>query len=186
MNRSTNRIDPEVLVGAAICLLSVLGLAFTGALVAEPKVLFGRALTAIPPALFPQLVLASLALLSAAFLVRRVTRPGGIRSAAAGDVPGWRRGVLLFAIMTLYALTMEPVGFLLSSVVALVLVSVLVGNRNPVQIALLAVIAPVALYLVATRLLAVSLPELSAVEFIYARLLGESGGAAVPPLEGAQ
>jgi len=46
------------------------------------------------------------------------------------------------------------------------------GNRSPVQIALLSVLSPVLVYLAATRLLAVSLPELNANELLYSRLLG--------------
>jgi putative tricarboxylic transport membrane protein len=75
--------------------------------------------------------------------------------------------------MTLYALTMQPVGFLISSVTAVVLLSLHMGNRSVVQIALLALLGPVLLYLASTRLLAVSLPELNLIELGYARLLGE-------------
>ena len=49
----------------------------------------------------------------------------------------------------------------------------LVGNRSPLQIGLVSIASPILLYLLATRLLAVSLPELSAIEFAYSRLLGE-------------
>jgi len=51
------------------------------------------------------------------------------------------------------------------------LASVLLGNRHWVQIALLAVIAPVCLYLIATRGMLVSLPELNAIELFYAQLI---------------
>ena len=178
--RPIRQIDPEVVIGGVLFLLAVLGFLFIGSLVAEPKLLFGRSLTAIAPSLFPKLVLAGLALLSALFLYERARQPGGFQQPRAGGNVNWPKAVLLFAIMTLYALTMGPFGFLLSSIVAITLISILAGNRNLLQIVPLAVIAPIALYLVSTRLLAVSLPELSTIEFAYARLLGETG--AVAPL----
>jgi putative tricarboxylic transport membrane protein len=75
--------------------------------------------------------------------------------------------------MTFYALVMEPFGFLISSIMAMVLLSLQMGNRSVWQIALLSCLSPILLYLAATRLLAVSLPELNLIELAYARLLGE-------------
>ena len=80
------------------------------------------------------------------------------------------RVVMLFAVMLFYALSMSPLGFFLSSALSMVAVAWLAGNRSIVQIVAVSIISPVALYLVATRGLAVSLPELSAIEFFYARI----------------
>jgi putative tricarboxylic transport membrane protein len=74
--------------------------------------------------------------------------------------------------MILYALTMQPFGFLISSAVAIALMSWQLGSRSIVQTLILCFVAPVLLYLAATRLLAVSLPELNVIELAYARLLG--------------
>lgn len=84
---------------------------------------------------------------------------------------GWRRGAVFFGIMTLYGLTMAPLGFLISSAMATALLSVLIGNRRPWQIVILSLIGPMLLYLAATRLLAVSLPELNAIEMFYSRVI---------------
>ncbi len=165
--------EADAVLGGLLLVLSCLGVIFIGSLVAEPKVLLGRSLTAIAPSLFPSLVLSGLALLSALFLARTVRRSP--KNAAEEDVerPSPRRALLLFVIMIAYALAMKPFGFLLSTVLALAAVSYLVGNRSPLQIGLVSIMSPILLYLVATRLLAVSLPELSAIEFAYSRLLGE-------------
>lgn len=186
MTKSPQRIDPEVVVGAVVLLLSTLGLIFIGALVAPPKVLFGRSLTAIPPSLFPALVLGGLAVLSAILLIHRMRQPEGIRIPRTHRSSGQRRAIWLFAIMTVYALTMGPVGFLISSALSMAVIAYLIGNRSLIQIGLVSALSPVVLYLVATRLLAVSLPELSAIEFAYARLLGEYGTVAAPALEAGQ
>lgn len=167
------RIEADIVLGGLLLVLSCLGLVFLGSLVAEPKVLLGRSLTAITPALFPSLVLSGLALLSALFLGRTVRRSSKTAAKGSTNLFILGRGVLLFAIMIFYALAMKPFGFLLSTVPALASVSFLVGNRSPWQIGLVSIASPILLYLVATRLLAVSLPELSAIEFAYSRLLGE-------------
>ena len=166
-------IEADVVLGGIFFVLSCLGLLFLGALVAEPKVLLGRSLTAIEPSLFPSLVLSGLAILSALFLARTMRRSTSKVIDDGRERSSLHRALLLFAIMIAYALAMKPFGFLFSTVVALASVSYLVGNRNPVQIGLVSIASPILLYLLATRLLAVSLPELSAIEFGYSRLLGE-------------
>ncbi|WP_299484242.1 tripartite tricarboxylate transporter TctB family protein [uncultured Roseibium sp.] len=176
MNSVSRRIDPEVIVSAILGVSSALSIVFMSQLVAPPKVLFGRSLTAISPSLFPYLVLSGLVALNMLFLYRCNTRPEGIWSPPTYNEHSRIRGLLLFAIMLFYALAMAPIGFLISSVLALAMISILVGNRSVWQILLVSLLPPVFLYLVATRLLAVALPELSPIEFFYAYVLGESGG----------
>jgi putative tricarboxylic transport membrane protein len=66
---------------------------------------------------------------------------------------------------------MAPLGFLISTAIAMTLISIQMGSRSIVQIAAVAILGPVLLYLAATELLAVSLPELDAIELLYARIL---------------
>ncbi len=173
MKTRRGMVDADIVLGGLMFVFSCLGLVFIGSLVAEPKVLLGRSLTAITPALFPSLVLAGLALLSALFLARAVRRSANMATEDGMERPSLRSGLLLFAIMMFYALAMKPLGFLLSTMLALAAISFLVGNRSPLQIGLVSIASPILLYLLATRALAVSLPELSAIEFAYSRLLGE-------------
>ena len=56
--------------------------------------------------------------------------------------------------------------------ISMAVIAWLVGNRSVVQIIFMSVVSPIALYLVATRLLAVSLPELDFIELFYSRMLG--------------
>lgn len=161
---------PETLTTIAFLVGSVLSLIFMSSLVAEPRALFGRSLSAIPPSLFPSLTLAVMAFLcaSAVFLIMTGTVA---EQDAKMERKQWVRAFLLFAILTLYALTMSPIGFLISTAIAITLISFLMGARSPIQIGLVATLGPVALYLAATRLLAVSLPELVAIDVFYARTL---------------
>ena len=150
---------------------SVLSLLFMQALVAEPKALFGRALSAIPPSLFPSVVLGLMAAMCVVALL--MIRAGTVAETDKGMIRSeWIRAALFFGIMPLYALTMYPFGFLISTAIATTLISLQMGARSPVQIGLVALGGPVLLYLAATQLLAVSLPELNQIELFYARMLG--------------
>ena len=151
-----------------LALLGVLGIVFLPQLVAEPKVLLGRSLTTIPPSLFPALVLGSMAILAIAllFTLRRTLFARESKTFEGGALV---RVVALFGVMLFYALTMQPFGFFISSAVSMAAVAWLAGNRSIVQIIAVSVISPVVLYLISTRGLAVALPELSSIEFFYAR-----------------
>ncbi len=174
MTGNSRRATPEMLTVVVLLIVSALALVFLGSLVEPPKLLFGRSLTAIAPSLFPMIIIAALAVMCAILLL--VMRAGGAETASGGESLAqseWQRGMVFFAIMIGYALTMTPFGFLISSAIAMVAMSLLMGTRSVLQIFCVAGLGPVALYLAATRLLAVSLPELNTIEIIYARLLGE-------------
>ncbi|MCV0429312.1 MAG: tripartite tricarboxylate transporter TctB family protein [Roseibium sp.] len=178
MNAVNKRIDPAVIVSAILCTLSVLSILFMSQLVAPPKVLFGRSLTAISPSLFPYLILTALATLNVLYLYHCKNRPDGFWSEPDFNDASRTKGYLFFAVMLFYALTMVPFGFFISSALSLAMTTILVGNRSLLQILLISVLPPVVLYLGATRLLAVALPELSPIEFFYAYVLGETAGNA--------
>ena len=167
-------------LAGGMALVGLLGLIFMPWLVAEPKVLFGRSLTAIPPSLFPSMVLGALAVLAVILLY---SLRGSLLSDHSRDFDGGalRRVVMLFAVMIFYALAMAPLGFFLSSALSMAAFAWLAGNRSIPQICAVSIIAPVGLYLVSTRGLAVSLPELSSIEFFYARIFEAFAGNEAAP-----
>ncbi len=165
-----DRISVDVLLAIAFMVLAGTAILFLGSLVAPPKTLMGRSMTAIPPSMFPNIVLSLLAILSAVFLVGRLRETPSPFSVGI-NTRGWQEGTVFFAILTFYALSMVPLGFFISTAMTMAALSWLVGNRSILQIVILSLVAPVLLYLAATRLLAVSLPELDVLELFYARLL---------------
>jgi len=167
-----SRLSAEGWLAGALLVIAILCLALMEFLVAKPKLLFGRSLNAIEPSLFPSIVLAMLAILCAAYLVAR-RRSLLVAANAAREEGSVILALKFFAILIFYALTMAPFGFLISTALSLAMVSVLTGNRSVLQILAVSLISPVALYLVATRGLAVSLPELSPIEFAYAWLFNQ-------------
>lgn len=167
MRAVLSRLSAEGWLVGGLFVLSLELLSFMNVLVAKPKLLFGRSLNAIEPTLFPTLVLVALAAIAAGILVAHR------RTLVIVPKGGKESGQLIlalqfFAVMVFYALTMVPFGFLISSAIALGAISWLAGNRSLIQIAAVAIVSPILLYIVATRGLAVSLPELSPIEFAYA------------------
>jgi len=165
----------ETAVAGVLLVLAAAFALFIGNLVAEPKMLLGRSLSAIAPDLFPLIAIALMIGLCALFLIsiyRRRSENTAPADAADAERADWKRIGAFFGILLIYALTFYPIGFLASTVIAMILLSLLAGNRNAVQIIGLSCLCPIGLYIVSTRLLRVSLPELSSVEFAFARVLG--------------
>lgn len=177
------QLTSEAWLIGGLALMAILGLAFMSQLVGRPKMLFGQSLASIPPSLFPTMVLLAMAALAVGFIYLNRNELLSDESTVF-DEGALQRVVLLFGVMFFYALTMAVLGFFISTALSMMGVAWLAGNRNKVQIVLVALISPVLLYLLATRGLAVSLPELSVIEFFYAGIF-EGGEAATTDLEGA-
>ncbi len=178
--KKIRNITAEAWLTGGLALLGILGTVFMSQLVAAPKVLFGRSLTAIPPSLFPSLVLGAMAALACLLLYSlrgslMATQSRAFREGAL------LRVVMLFAVMLFYALTMVPLGLFVSSALSMAAVAWIAGNRSFLQICAVAIICPIALYVIATRGLAVSLPELSSIEFLYARIFDQLSILSVDP-----
>ncbi len=165
-----NRVE-AALTGALLA-LAIGFTVFMDLLIAKPKMLFGRSLTAMEPNIFPLITMVLMGLLCGVYLWQIVREAGEAKSRQLVDIRTTVRLTVFFAILVFYALTFKPFGFLISTFIAMALISVLAGNRNVLQIAALSFVSPVAIYLIATRALKVSLPELSSIEFAYAALLG--------------
>jgi len=152
-------------------------------LVASPKLLFGRSLSAITPSLFPYITLTLIVLLSAGLILVSLVsseekkRQDNNASASMDEVADelteneWVKKGAFFVLLVAYGLLLKPFGFFISSCMAITASSILLGNRHWIQIALLAILAPACLYLIATRGMLVSLPELNQIELFYSHLI---------------
>lgn len=163
-------------------------------LVASPKLLFGRSLSAIAPSLFPYITLSLIVLLSVVLCIVSLVSmkwkqtPASnkpIHSHSSSEAinsqepevseavreNNWTRKAAFFLLLASYGLLLKPIGFLISSCLVITLASLLLGNRHWIQITLLAIIAPICLYLIATRGMLVSLPELNSIELFYSKLI---------------
>ncbi len=126
--------------------------------VAKPERLFGRALSALNPALYPRVVLGMLLLIAIGYFVVsfRLRELNLFRTVDA-------RGYLGIAVTTVcvvaYALVLPKLGFVVSGIALTAVLTVFYGNRNHFLTVMVSVLAPLAIYYGATRLLLVSLPE---------------------------
>ena len=126
--------------------------------ITKPKLLMGRSLMGLKPTLFPYIAATLLLLLSIWYfaisfglketnLFRELDRSGIISV------------TISLVVFLSYALLMVPLGFILSSILVMFILSVFFGNKNIALGLAVSIILPVTVYFTFTRLLSVSLPE---------------------------
>ena len=126
--------------------------------VEKPVVVFGQSLNALDPTLFPRLVALGIFGLGVWYFVKSFSLQERNRFRDL-DRDGWINVAVSLVAFTLYALLMEPLGFILSSVLLVGGLSIFYGVRAPLLIAVVSIGIPVAIYFVFTRMLQVFLPE---------------------------
>lgn len=152
-----NRADA---LTALVNLLLAVGLfVATPGQVETPPAILGMTSGDMAPTVFPRVVTAIWALISLWNLVVSLrseilssTGASGLSTAAITAL------VVTVGTAVLYALLLVPLGFVLSSVLTIVGLSLYYGARSAWRIALAAVVVPGVMYAVFTRLLLVSLP----------------------------
>lgn len=124
----------------------------------KPMLVFGQALMDMKPTLFPTIAGIGLTVTSALALVQ------SLRNREKNQFKSMTRTVLMqlcviLIVLYIFALAFEPVGFLISGVLVTTTLSLFLGNRDPLSLAILAVGVPGAVYFVFTKLLYIALPE---------------------------
>lgn len=127
--------------------------------VEKPAIVFGQSLNALDPTLFPRIV--ALFLLGLGiwlfFESVHIRERNGFRDL---DREAYINVGVSLGTFTLYALLMEPLGFILSSVLLVGGLSIFYGVRNFLLVGAVSIVIPVSIYFVFTRLLQVFLPAL--------------------------
>lgn len=125
----------------------------------RPPVLFGQSASGLDPAFFPTLVAVLLLIVGAIYfwVSLGLDEPNGFRALTAES---YRTVAVTLAVFVFYAAILRPTGFLLSSGLVVVILSVFYGARHIPSIALVAVGVPLLIYAIFRRLLLVALPEL--------------------------
>lgn len=115
----------------------------------------------IGPEFFPGVMTATIAILSVALIVRSLWRSaqdsGETPALAAGNI--LLRIALFIALLIVYILTYEPLGFLLSSAIVLPAGMVMLGEKRLTQILLFPAVIIGVGYLGFTKIMMVPLPE---------------------------
>ena len=141
--------------------LAALALALLAAVpyqIAKPERLFGRALSALNPALYPRIVLGLLLAIAIGYFAVsfRLREPSLFRTVEAR---GYLGVVVTTICVIVYALALPKLGFVASGIALTAVLTVFYGNRNHFLTVAVSVLVPIAIYYGATRLLLVSLPE---------------------------
>ncbi len=104
-------------------------------------------------ATFPRMLAGALGVLA----VLQILRPGEMEALPRGG--GAIRVVGVVALLFVYSIVLEPLGFMLATMLFLAAALVLAGARNPLSLTLIPVGVSVALFYVFNQLLSVSLPR---------------------------
>jgi putative tricarboxylic transport membrane protein len=146
-------------VALAIAAVAIALLAAIPYQVAKPQRLFGRALSALEPTLYPGLVFGALLVFAIGYFAisGRLREPNQFRSL---DAQAYVNVGVTILCVVVYAFVLPLLGFVVSGIVLVLVLTVFYGNRNHFLTVAVSVLAPLAIYYGATRLLKVSLPEL--------------------------
>ncbi|GGK35666.1 tripartite tricarboxylate transporter TctB family protein [Salinarimonas ramus] len=123
----------------------------------EPPRLFGLEPTGLSPELFPSLVAGAFVAVGLVYAVASL-RMGSTNPFAALPRGAWLNLGVVLAAMIGYVALLRPVGYVGASAAVAAIVSSYYGSRSVVGIALVSIGAPVAIYVLFTRVLGVSLP----------------------------
>jgi hypothetical protein len=126
--------------------------------VGKPESLFGRALSALKPTLFPRIVLGTLFVLAVWYLLI-AGRLHELNLFRTVDKRGYFNVAVTTACVVAYAFLLPVVGYVAAGVALMLVLTVFYGNRNHLLTVAVSVLVPLAIFYGATHLLQVSLPE---------------------------
>ena len=170
MDKNTQLTNKEKLHSKAFAdlVISLLLIAFEIWVWTESLNIKTQKKAAVQPAVFPQIMIIGMAVFTLVLLVQSVVRllrmkKGDAAAEKAATINFIKdKGVLaaLFVILlcALYALFFKDLGYVLVSILLSAVVMWLIGTRKPLQLALIAVLVPLVMWLVFYKLLAVNVP----------------------------
>ena len=152
-----DRINFNTFAALFFIVFSIVGYLLIPYQVEKPKLFMGRILMPLKPTLFPQVTFLGLLGLSLLYLVHsfRLKEENLFRELETRSYP---RILVTLGVSVAFAIFLESLGFVICSALVVIILSIYYGNRNLLILAVLISIT-VAIYLVFTRGLHVSLPE---------------------------
>lgn len=165
----------DIRFSVVIFVLAVLALIFSGQFIAAPLIPLSGDLLAMNPRVFPALILMCTAVVTLIFLVNQV-REGAFNATgpserASGTATAPWRQIAFLVITVTFALLLTTLGFVITMFLLMVSTSVLVGNRNPVQILSISIVIPISFFIIVTHVLRTALPEIDIVQQLLAPLI---------------
>lgn len=123
--------------------------------IVEPKKIKFAVLS---PSFYPRIVAIAMLLIGAAVLAGALRNSATEDGVLSANAVATTKVCAAFAIMFATAYALPYAGFVLSACLALVLLMVLAGERNPLIVGLVAVILPLFLYVFFTKVASVPIP----------------------------
>jgi len=169
------KFPADVVFVISVLILAALGLFFGGWLIVDPPILLSRDILAMNPKVFPTLVLFFILLVTLIFLavegkgdslVGHTLKEGLPQSSAA-----LCRQVGFVGLTIGCALLLTTFGFLVTMFLLMAGTSLLVGNRNFLQIFAISLVTPLSFYMIVTYILRTQLPEIDIVERTLAMII---------------
>ena len=161
---------------AVVFVFAALALTFSGWLIVDAPIPLEREVLAMRPRVFPYLILLSTVSVAAIFLGLRM-REVGVGTAASGVAgtaasrTAMLRQLAFLVISVTCALVLSTLGFMITMFILMASTSILVGNRNPLQILGISILIPLGFYIAVTHVMRTALPEIDLVQRALAPLL---------------
>ena len=145
---------------AAVCLIifSIVAFILIPYQIEKPQLFMGRSLSNLSPSLFPRVSIIALFIFSVGYFIIsfRLKEKNLFKELNRNS---YARVLVTYIVFALYAVSLEPLGFILSSALMVSFLMFYYGNRNLIIFFSVLIGAPLAIYYIFTRLLQVSLPE---------------------------
>lgn len=123
---------------------------------------------AVQPATFPRVMLVGMMVFTVILLIQSLLK---LRSMSVDDPwaepaasvnfvknKGVLAGLFVIVLCAIYVALFELLGYVAVSAIVAAIIMVLIGKRNPVQIALVSILVPLGMWLVFYKMLAVNIP----------------------------
>lgn len=153
-----DKINFNTITAGFLIVFSIVLLYAIPDLITKPKLLMGRSLMGLKPTLFPYIAGVLLLLLSIWYLVKSFDLEESNLFKQL-DRNGATNVIVSLIVFLGYALVMVPLGFIVSSIIVMMILTFFFGNRNHLLGLVVSTALPVTIYFTFTRLLNVSLPE---------------------------
>ena len=145
--------DKDCQCGLIVLIFAVLGWAYTHATIHTSNALVASGIAAD---FYPKLLFSVLGVCGIVLFVQGAMRP------EAEQVPfprtDWKRILITFVLLLAYAYLMEYTGFILSSIVFMVVFMLFLGERKVLNLILVPVIGSILIYLLFGKVFMIALP----------------------------
>lgn len=125
--------------------------------VEEPPMLFGRSTSALDPKLFPTIIAVLFFFIGVWYIFESfgLREKNDFKLLTLSNV---KNIAISIAVLFFYALTLEPIGFIISSFIVTMCLTLYFGSRSIIGILLVTIVIPVGVFYIFTRWLQVYLP----------------------------